>query len=346
MKRLLLRKIPFYFFAIATGLLLLIIYHLNSIGSDARLEIQHAMIPAQNNSEKIEQIRLKEYQFTKPLLLTEVRSESGNLKDIKRALDFEINTQKSNGTITDASVYLRRLNSGEWTSVNSSSEYAPGSVIKIAAMITYLKMCEGKPDLLNREFLFQGKVKGTPNQTFNDDPLVAGRRYTAKDLLYRVIVNSDNDATLIINESLDLNLFRKFFTDIGIAEPNVRDRNFKMDVINLSKFMRILFNSTYLSSEHSEFALTLLSKSTFTKGIVDGLPKGIKIAHKFGETGTANEAQLHETAIVYYDDQPYLITIMTKGKEVHRLPEVLSDLSRIAYENLSGKKLSLLQSGK
>ena len=201
-------------------------------------------------------------------------------------------------------------------------------------MITYLKMCEQNPKLLTREFLFQGRRKGVPNQTFNEDPLVAGRKYSAKELLYDIIVKSDNDATLMINESLDLNAFKKLFTDINIAEPDVHNPNFKIDVSDLSKFLRILYNATYLNKENSEFALSLLSESSFTKGIVSGLPADTKVVHKFGETGTSTEAQLHETAIVYVGNEPYLITIMTKGKNVQQLPGVLSDLSKIAYERM------------
>ncbi|CAN5589090.1 hypothetical protein BH11BAC1_BH11BAC1_07970 [soil metagenome] len=339
MKSFLVKKVPLYIFLIATGLLSLIIYHLYDTAPIAKTEIQHAIEPA--GTQKIEQVRIQDYELTKPLLMTEVMTESQDMKELKRALGFEINTLKSNGTISDASVYVRKLNNGEWTSVNSSTEYAPGSIIKIAAMITYLKMSEQNPKLLNKDFLFKGRRKGVPSQTFNDDPMVAGKKYSAKELLIRVIVNSDNDATLIINESLDLEIFKKLFTDLEIAEPDVHDRNFKIDVSDLSKFLRILYNSTYLNQDNSEYALALLTKSTFTKGIASGLPADTRIAHKFGETGTSTEAQLHETAIVYNASAPYLITIMTRGNSVQRLPEVLSNLSRITYDNMKAKEVSL-----
>ena len=340
MKRILLRKIPLYFFIIAVGLLWLIIYQYTDIAPTAKQEIQQAKA-APINSREIQQVRLQDYQLIKPLIMTEVMTESGGLKELNRALSFEINTLKSTGAITDASAYVRRLNHGEWTSVNGGATYAPGSIIKIAAMITYLKMCEENPSLKNKEYLFQGRRKGVPNQTFNDDPMVAGKKYTAKELLSRVIVNSDNDATLIINESLDLNLFKKLFTDLGIPEPDIHDPNFTISVIDLSKFLRVLFNSTYLNIDNSIYAMTLLSKSSFTKGIVSGLPANTVIAHKFGETGNAIEAQLHETAIVYIGNEPYLITIMTKGKSVQRLPDVLSDLSKIAYQSMNNADVTM-----
>lgn len=346
MRRILLRKIPFYFLLIAISLLWLIIYQLYDIVPVAKQEIQLALVPDPDNSRKIEEVTLQEFQLIKPLLMTEVLSESVSLKDLNRALAFEINTFKLNGTISDASVYVSQLNDGEWTAVNGSAAFAPGSIIKIAAMITYLKMSEENPVLLNKEYLFQGKRKGVPIQTFNDDPLQPGKKYSGRELLLRVIVNSDNDATLIINESLDLNIFKKLFTDLGIAEPDVHDPHFTIDVTDLSKFLRILYNATYLNKENSMYALSLLSKSTFSKGIVSGLPANTIIAHKFGETGSPTEAQLHETAIVYITGEPYVITIMTKGKSVQRLPEVISGLSKITYERMSNKDVSIIDSRK
>jgi len=333
MKYILAKKIPLYFFIIATGLLSLIIYHLYDTAAQAKLEIQEATAPASQPSAKLEEVCLQDYALTKPLLMSEVLNESENLKGLKRALNFEIGQLKASGIVSEASIYVKRLNDGEWTSVNNTSEYAPGSIIKVAAMITYLKMCEQDPSKLNREFLFTPR-KGVPAQTFNDEPMVPGKKYSAKELLRRVIINSDNNATLIINEALDLNIFKKLFTDLGMPEPNIHDPNFKMDVIELSKFLGILYNATYLNKENSEYALALMSQSSFTKGIVSGLPIDTKVAHKFGETGNASEAQLHETAIVYVDNDPYLITIMTKGKNVHLLPEALSDLSKITYQKM------------
>jgi len=330
MKKILVKKIPLYLLLVTTGFLTLIIYHLNSTAPQAKFEIQQAIAPALE-SRSIEQVRLQEYSLIRPLLTTEVVSESENLKELKRSLNLEINQLKLNGTVSEASVYVRSLNNGDWTSVNRSTQYAPGSVIKIAALITFLKMSEQNPHLLTREFVAPAKVKKVPIQTFKDEPIVPGRKYGAKELLKRMIVNSDNSATLIINESMDISIFKKLFTDLGIPEPDVHDPNFKIDVSDLSKFLNILYNATYLNKVNSEYALTLLSDSSFSLGIVNGIPADVKVAHKFGETGGRNEAQLHETAIVYKDNDPYLITIMTKGKDVQRLPEVLSGLSKITF---------------
>ena len=334
MKKILVKKFPLYLFLIATGLLSLILYHLKDTAPQAKIEIQEAIAPVLEASKKMEQLRLHEFTLIKPLLMIEKVSESDHMKELKRSLDFEISQLKQNGTVNDASVYVRSLNNGDWTSVNSNTQYAPGSVIKIAALITFLKMSEQNPGLISRDFLAPERINKVPKQTFSYEGMVAGKKYNAKDLLNRMIVNSDNQATLIINESLDLTLFKKLFTDLGIPEPDVHDPHYSIDVYDLSKFLNILYNATYLNKNNSEYALSLLSQSSFSQGIVSGIPADVTVAHKFGETGNGVEAQLHETAIVYVGSDPYLITIMTKGKDVQRLPEALSGLSKITYEKM------------
>ena len=57
--------------------------------------------------------------------------------------------------------------------------------------------------------------------------------------------------------------------------------------------------------------------------------------HKFGEQGTPLGKELHEIAIIYLNDSPYLLTIMTQGKEMSKLPPILSEISKITYNHLN-----------
>lgn len=58
------------------------------------------------------------------------------------------------------------------------------------------------------------------------------------------------------------------------------------------------------------------------------------MAHKFGEALDPQGLQLHETGIVYLGNDPYLITVMTKGRDVHQLPQVLSTISRYVFDEM------------
>jgi hypothetical protein len=56
------------------------------------------------------------------------------------------------------------------------------------------------------------------------------------------------------------------------------------------------------------------------------------VSHKFGEGGFNNAPQFSESAIVYCGKKPYILTVMTKGNEMKKLPKVISDISKKVYE--------------
>ena len=53
--------------------------------------------------------------------------------------------------------------------------------------------------------------------------------------------------------------------------------------------------------------------------------------------GDATTRQLHETGIIYVDNAPYLLTIMTKGYAIDKLPRVIADITAMTYAEISKK---------
>ncbi|HYV92087.1 MAG TPA: serine hydrolase [Chitinophagales bacterium] len=269
-----------------------------------------------------------------PLLMVDLNDESEKLSPLKNDLSWFIKQKEQTGEITDASVYLRSFKDGSWFTVNSGDMYNPGSMMKLPVMITYLKEAEKDPGILNKELVYQPRVK-IPLQTFNGKAIEAGKKYKVKELLHYMIVESDNNATYLLNENVNLNTFQKLFSDLDLSVPDTHDANYAMTASDYSKFMRILYSSSYLNIESSEFALVLLTQSTFKNGMLQQLPSDLKVAHKFGENFKNNLHQLHESGIVYIENHPYLLTVMTKGNDVNVLPAVISELSKKVYDAMS-----------
>jgi beta-lactamase class A len=80
--------------------------------------------------------------------------------------------------------------------------------------------------------------------------------------------------------------------------------------------------------------MELLEKCEFKGGIVNGLPSDVRVVHKFGESGTPVEMQLHESAIIYDKDKTYLLTVMTKGKDNKSLSSLISKISELVHKNI------------
>lgn len=290
-----------------------------------------------NNSCSYKVERLDGYPFVKPLLFVDDLCEGDALATVKQELSTIIQKYKNYQGVTSASVYLKDFSHNEWIAFNEEEKYEPGSLFKVPILIAYLKMNEEHPGVLDRELLF--------NQSFNIDKVVAfksksiqlGKSYKVRDLLKYMIGYSDNNATALLNNNLKPEVLQKLFKDLELEVPNVSAKQYFFTVKQYSLFMRAIYNASYLTIDDSEFAAELLSKCEFNEGIRKGIPTSVKIAHKFGESGTPVEKQLHESAIVYLDNKPYLLTIMTKGKDNASLSKLIGEISSAVYRNQSNK---------
>lgn len=275
--------------------------------------------------------RLEGYKLIKPLIYAEQTEESSKYSDIKSQLTNYIDQLKNSQKLISASIYLKDFDQGEWMCINDTETYYPGSLIKVPGLISYLKMAEKNPELLNKKLVFNSGGRTIPNQTFNSRQIFPGKEYTIRELLKFMISYSDNNATYLLNKNVDMVVFQKLFTDLNI--PKFTKKNTVITAKNFSAFLNVLFNASYLSRENSEFAIELLEECDFKIGMVKGLPINTIIAHKFGEMGDSTTRQLHESGLIYIHNEPYLLTIMTKGYDVKELPEIISTMSKMVYQD-------------
>jgi hypothetical protein len=54
-----------------------------------------------------------------------------------------------------------------------------------------------------------------------------------------------------------------------------------------------------------------------------------------GEWGDGHTVELHDCGIVYLNNNPYIITVMTRGTDMEKLAEAVATISKMTYENLS-----------
>lgn len=327
----LLTKIPVYLIFIALGIFIGVILSLNTNKESINISSSKAASLVVKN-QVVRQIRENDHTLIKPLLFTETSEESIDLDPLKQNITSFINKKKQEGTISSAAVYFCKLNDGNWMSINKGELFSPGSLMKIPTLISILVDAEKDPTILEKLIYFKKHFSGIPEQTITGDQLKEGSYYKVKDLLYFMIVFSDNDATALLNNFLNFNTMKRLFSDLQLNVPDNKQQDYQIDVKDCSKFLKILFNATYLNHEMSEFALDLLTKSTYREGLLKDFKPGITVAHKFGERNNNGEQQLHELGIFYQNNDPYLLGVMTKGKDHKILPAVLSGISDLIYQ--------------
>ncbi len=276
--------------------------------------------------------RIEKHKFTRPMLLVDFQKESTDLWPLKVEIENYIKEQTNKTTLLSSSVYIKDLKNGEWTTINPQEKFHPGSLFKLPMMIYYLKESEFSPDLLNKKLMLtDAMAQDIPAHTFQTKRIELNKEYTIRELLAYMIKYSDNYATYLLNINADLNKFSDLFKDLNLTVPDMHDINYSISAKDYALFTRILYNGTYLKPETSDFALQLLVESDFAQGIIKNLPSNTTLANKYGEMSLNGIKELHESGLVYYDKNPYLVVIMTKGKSTSDLAEVISTVSEKVY---------------
>jgi len=276
--------------------------------------------------------RLEGYKYIKPILFVDNQYESDELVQLKGTLNTIIENYKKSGVLNSASVYLKEYQNNGWMGINQDEKYLPGSLMKVPELITFLKMEELHPGTLDRVLTAKALYTADKHPLYLSKSIEAGKSYTVRELLRYMIEYSDNNATSLLFENMDKAMFKKVFTDFNMTSPDLSAQNYLISSREYTYFMRSLYNASYLNIKNSEFATELLSKCNFKKGLVAGIPSNVKIAHKFGESGDPLEKDLSESGVIYLNSYPYTITIMTKGKDMNKLPEVIKQLSSAVYQ--------------
>jgi len=337
------KKVPFYLliltFLVSSIISILGFSYLKSNSQDEIAEVDNSINPSHSSFCNLNISRLRGYQYIHPLLYAEPQCESEELADCKNQINQIINENKAKGKIISASVYVREFTQAQWTSINPSDLYSPGSLLKVPELMALYKMNERQPGFLDKvvEYKDVSETKSNRVVNFESNHIKLGNKYTIRDLINYMIVYSDNDATMLLNSLIDKSVFSKVFTDIGLKEPNYSSSDYKMNVTDYSIFFKELYNGSYLSFKNSEECLSLLSKTEFKEGLINGLPANCVVSHKFGEGGANSEPNFSEAAIVYCGKTPYIIIIMTKGSDIKSLPSVSAEISKKVYEVMSSR---------
>ncbi len=241
------------------------------------------------------------------------------------------------------SYYFRDLNNGLWIGVEEKEMFSPASLMKIPVMIAVLKKTESEPAFMENKIQYDttllDKIDEDEGKGFKKNH---NEWYSLDQLITQMITYSDNKATLMLMQAVGMDNVIKVSNDLNLDIKNDLNINSNfMKVKSYAAIFRILYNGTYLNRENSEKALTYLSKAEFSKGIKAAVPADVLVAHKYGtrdefdSKGNAINVQLHHFGIVYHQQKPFLIGIMTRGGKKEVREKIIYDLSKLTYDEVN-----------
>jgi beta-lactamase class A len=277
------------------------------------------------------------FSFVSPLLECEGAESTKEVSLFEHRIQKILDEATERGDITEASVYFRDLNNGPWFGVNEGALFSPASLLKVPRMITYFKEAERDPSLLGKKIRYEPEADLDLMQNFvPEKKLEPGKEYTVEQLIEQMIVYSENNAKEILAEKDD-RFADAIYKDLGMMVPGTGKLENFMSVKEYASFFRILYNASYLTPYYSDKALELLSRTDFREGLVAGVPQGVTVAHKFGERGIGDIKQLHDCGVIYERTHPYLLCVMTRGKDFGPLKQTIQAVSRETYSAVTSQ---------
>ncbi len=265
------------------------------------------------------------------------------LKPFKYKVNALIENTLKSGDAVAVSVYFRDLNNGNWFGIREHDKFSPKSLLKVPLMIAYFKWAESNPLVLRKTLTIPGNGQETgQRQSDQGEKLEPGKAYTVNDLIFRMIAHDDADAYALLYANLPPSRLEKIFNDLYVEyDPNKQEDSLSLNAF--ASFFRVLYNASFLTEDMSEKALRYLSKSSFRRGMVAGIPPNIDIASKHGERrvsdvtagGDGKElSQLHEFGIIYHPNRPFLLGVMVRGEDFDKLTKIVRDITRLVYEEV------------
>ena len=289
------------------------------------------------------------YVFINPSLGCSVDSnfDKSNPIVLKDKLTAFINSETAKGDVSHVSVYFRDLKDGPTMGINEDDLFISASLLKLPVALTYYKLSEDEmPDVLTRQLYFELGIGGGDNlqQFFKPaKSAIPGQTYLVNDLIKNSLIYSDNMSNDVLKTYLatvgnatNQDYLLRTFKELGLIEPTSVTTS-DISTRAYASIFRQLYNASYLNNEDSEKVLSTLEQSGFNLGIVAGVPKGIKVANKFGERDLGKEKQLHDCGIIYYPNNPYLICVMTRGYDYNVLTGVISQISNMTYAEMNSR---------
>lgn len=234
------------------------------------------------------------------------------------------------------SIYYEQINSGSNISVNKDLHLFPASLSKLAqAIIIARKVEEGLMD-------WNEKLLTRPEDLSADSgdlyKTIGNTNLSVERLMEELLVHSDNTAQNIFRRHLTLEDYIKFQDETGLLDL-YNDKGL-VSAKEYTRMLRVLYTSSFLDPENSEKILEYMSRATFHDYLSQGLPGGVKFAHKYGEN--REQFIFADSGIVYVPNRPYMITVIIKAKDFSQESRdwavgLMKDISERAYKTSTQK---------
>jgi beta-lactamase class A len=209
------------------------------------------------------------------------------------------------------------LSTGYVVGFNAGKSMPAASTIKVPVMVAvFRELADGRFDLEHRMTLL-ARDKDWGSGELCDAPV--GTTYPVSELVTKMIDISDNTATNMLIRLVGLHAINGTMLDLGLEHTTLSDdvrtegwsirtelRTSPHDLVHL---LALMARRQLVDEWSSNEMVTILEGNEFNSLLPASIPGDVTVAHK---TGSLFDT-LNDAGIVYADNGPYVIAVMTTG---------------------------------
>ena len=251
-----------------------------------------------------------------------IEKDQTNKDNAQKAVsEFDGKTKNLSGIY---GVYVVNLTDGYSFGIYEDTIFQAASLIKLPVIAAaYLEEEKGNLDLeATYKLKNSDKVEGAGSLYLKS----VGYEITYRDLIRLMGKQSDNTAFRIMRNILGDATINKVVKDIGMESTSlVKNETTPKDV---GLFFQKLWKGEIVNTQDKDEILNYLTDTSFESWLAAGVPKEVRVAHKYGrEVNVVNDAG------IVFAPKPYVVVILSKGVVEREADENFPELSRIIYSN-------------
>lgn len=247
--------------------------------------------------------------------------------ELQRKIEFQV--KHFPGT---AGIYIKDVKRGWVIEHNADTLFPSASLVKIPVMAAlYDAQSKGRISL-DEVLTLQRRMRAAGSGSLRLQR--AGTKYTVRQLIYKMITESDNTATNMLTDYLGLDYYNSSFLKMGLTHTNfsrmimdLRKRDQGIENYTSPRDMASLLELIYgRDLTGSDEMLAILKGQKINDRLAVSIPASWQIGHK---TGLMRDS-CHDVGIVFAPSSDYIICVLTSNvRNLRRAKNFISEISHI-----------------
>lgn len=235
-------------------------------------------------------------------------------------------------------VVWRDLISGEEFSIAGKTRFVSASTIKLLIMAELLdQIAAGRRSLSDHILLTQAWVTGGDGILKELRP---GHSFALEEILTLMIIVSDNTATNLLIDLLEMDAINEQAKKLGLRETQLgrkmmdteakrQGRENYICAEDMAKMLELIYRGTLVDEKMSRTALEILLRQQQTGRLQLYLPEETPVAHKCGDLDCLE----HDGGLILVEGHPYLLVVLTEQNQSNREGrETIGAISKMVYD--------------